>query len=260
VAERAAQAILEVYAQDFTSEAKSDGSPVTVADLAAHHIILDGLAALTPGVPMVSEESAAPPLAERAGWARHWLVDPLDGTREFIQRNGEFTVNIALIEDGAPVLGVVLAPALALAYLGQRGVGAYKRLADGSLLPLRCRTPAQPPAMVVSRSHREPGVECLLQQLGAFTETSVGSSLKFCQIAEGRADCYPKPGNICEWDTAAGQCVLVAAGGQVLALPTLEPLRYGGREDFRLPSFLAVGDCDPSWPVALAAGMRRETT
>lgn len=255
IAQRAAAAILEVYRQDFTNEAKDDGSPVTVADLAAHHVILEGLTALTPEIPVVSEESAAPLLAERSGWNRHWLVDPLDGTREFIKKNGEFTVNIALIDNGLPVLGVVLAPALDVAYLGERGVGAFKQVGQGARARLQCRAPAEPPAMVVSRSHREPGVERVLQFLGSYSEASVGSSLKFCQIAEGLADCYPKPGNICEWDTAAGQCVLEAAGGQVLALPDLQALRYGGREDFRLPSFLAVGACDRAWPKALATAM-----
>lgn len=254
LAQAAGEAILTVYAQDFSSEAKGDGSPVTVADLAAHHVIVDGLALLTPGVPVVSEESPAPPLAERAGWPQHWLVDPLDGTREFIKKNGEFTVNIALIEGGKTVLGVVLAPALGQIYAAASGLGAW-RIEGVQRTRLSTRPLPAKPMMMVSRSHREPATERLLAAAGDYEEASVGSSLKFCRIAEGLADCYPKPGNICEWDTAAAQCVLEAAGGAVLALPGLQPLAYGRREDFRLPSFLAVGQAGGSWPAQLAAAL-----
>ncbi|CAH0168668.1 3'(2'),5'-bisphosphate nucleotidase CysQ [Roseomonas sp. CECT 9278] len=207
-------------------QAKADGSPLTQADLAAHDAILAGLAAACPDLPVVSEEDAA-----RAGTAPDGpfiLVDPLDGTREFISGNGEFTVNIALIDAGAPVAGVVLAPALGRMWVGVQGAGAAASGPDGApQRPILVRAPAPPGLVAVaSRSHRDAETESFLAGLPIAGLRSVGSSLKFCLVAEGEADVYPRFGPTMEWDTAAGQAVLEAAGGRVVC-PDGTPFRYG---------------------------------
>ena len=242
----AGAAIMRVYAQDFSVETKSDNSPVTAADMAAHHIISAGLAALTPQIPVLSEEAADIPWAIRSSWTRWWLVDPLDGTREFIKKNGEFTVNIALIDRGVPVLGVVYAPALDYLVHAQRDVGCWMR-SDGDDMPLASARPAPMPLRVAaSRSHLDARTQRVLERIGEHEKLGLGSSLKFCRIAEGRADVYPRFGPTSEWDTAAGQCVLDAAGGCVLGLDG-EPFRYNRGESLLNPDFIALGDPDLPW-------------
>jgi 3'(2'), 5'-bisphosphate nucleotidase len=245
LAREAATAIMAIYATPFVARAKDDRSPVTDADEAAETIILAGLKRLTPDIPVVAEELATRGEAPSVGSGRFWLVDPLDGTREFIERNGEFTVNIALIEQGRPVLGIVLAPAQEIAWLGMPG-GAlrFDRLnPDGK--PIAARSvPKVGPMVLVSRNHREPAVDTWLQQLVAPETRTVGSSLKFCQIAEGSGDLYPRFASISEWDTAAGQAVLEAAGGAVVTWDTTYkqgPALPYGKTNFRNPPFLARG-------------------
>jgi 3'(2'), 5'-bisphosphate nucleotidase len=251
LARAAATAIMQVYSTDFAVEHKSDASPLTAADRAAHAIIVAGLQRLTPTVPVLSEESepAQHAFDERRRWQSHWLVDPLDGTREFIKRNGEFTVNIALIEAHRPVLGVVLAPALAMAtYAGVVGHGAWRwRGAEASREAIRVRTHAPDrPVVVGSRSHGNDAMGALLDRLGPHTLEPVGSSLKFCRLAEGSADFYPRLGPTSEWDTAAGQAVIESAGGSVIGL-TGEPLQYNTRATLLNPNFLAFGDVSKDW-------------
>ncbi len=244
----AAQAILRVYATEFTVEHKADTSPLTEADRAAHGIITRGLARLTPGIPVLSEESPASQheFARRRQWPDLWLVDPLDGTREFVNRNGEFTINIALVRNHLPVLGLVMAPALDLAYGGTRGAGAWRRQ-RGATQPIGVQRPARAqPVIAGSRSHRGASLDAMLSRLGTHTLLSVGSALKLCLVAEGTADLYPRLGDTFEWDTAAGQAVLEAAGGAVVDLEG-RPLRYNERESLRNPHFLACGDSAREW-------------
>lgn len=248
IAHEAGAAIMAVYATAFTARSKDDRSPVTDADDAAETIILAGLRKLTPEIPVVAEELAARGEAPDVGEGAFWLVDPLDGTREFIERNGEFTVNIALVEQGRPVLGIVLAPALEVAWLGgPEGARRFDKLhPEGRAIRAR-PVPKVAPLVLVSRNHREAAVDTWLQQQMAPETRTVGSSLKFCQIAEGAADFYPRFATISEWDTAAGQAVLEAAGGQVLVWdgpadnPRIgAPLHYG-KPKFRNLPFLARG-------------------
>lgn len=247
IARRAGAAILAVYARDFEVEAKADRSPLTEADLAAHALIRDGLAALAPAIPLLSEESAPEDLTERRSWQRYWLVDPLDGTREFVKRNGEFTVNIALIESGRTVFGVVYAPVLDALYWAQAGQGSWLRPVEGEDIQLSAQRPAPRPLRVaVSRSHLDPKSAAMIEQLQQPLQVPLGSSLKFCRLAEGQVDLYPRFGPTGEWDTAAGQCVLEEAGGAVLGLDG-QPLRYNQREGLINPDFIALGDLDLPW-------------
>jgi 3'(2'), 5'-bisphosphate nucleotidase len=246
LARAAGAAIMKVYAGDFAVEHKDDRSPLTAADLAAHRLIVDGLTTMTPELPVLSEESASVPWAERRRWTRYWLVDPLDGTREFVKKNGEFTVNIALIEGAASTFGVVYAPALDELHYGIRGVGAFVR--DGANdVPIISRRPAIAPLRVAaSRSHMDPRTAAALARMGEAQTQGLGSSLKFCRIAEGRIDVYPRFGPTSEWDTAAAQCVLEAAGGAVLTLDG-QPLRYNTKDSLLNPDFIALGDADLPW-------------
>lgn len=247
LAAEAGEAILEIYRGDFDVSHKGDDSPLTAADLAAHERIEAGLAKLTPEIPRLSEEGGDTPYATRRTWRRYWLIDPLDGTKEFIKRNGQFTVNIALIEDGEPVLGVVHAPDLAITWYGSAGRGAFLRRDGGP--PEALRTDAARtarPRVLVSRSHRGPEVDALLERLPDYEPVVMGSSLKFCVIAEGEADFYPRLGPTSEWDTAAGHAVLAAAGGQVTDT-TGAPLRYNAKDSLLNPHFLAFGDASHDW-------------
>lgn len=211
---------------------KADNSPVTAADIAAHHVILDGLNRMTPDIPVLSEESPVS-WPERQQWQRYWLVDPLDGTKEFIRRNGEFTVNIALIEQGVPVAGVVYAPATDLMYFAAEGK-AWKET-QGARRQIQVQQ-ANPPLVVVSRSHADSELKEYLQQLGEHQTTSVGSSLKFCLVAEGKAQLYPRFGPTNIWDTGAGHAVAKAAGAHVTDW-TGKTLDYTPRESFLNPGF-----------------------
>ncbi len=244
----ASTAILEVYAGAHDVEYKADDSPITRADRAAHDILSARLELLAPSVPVLSEEAeAAHDRAVRGAWRELWLVDPLDGTKEFIGRNGEFTVNVALVRDHEPVLGVVAAPALGLTYFAARGQGAYRsQTGNGGTEPIRVRPAADPLVVVGSRSHRGDSLDGLLSRLGPHELRPMGSALKFCLVAEGSADFYPRLGPTSEWDTAAAQAVLEVAGGSVTTLDG-QPLRYNGRDTLLNPSFIAFGDRSRHW-------------
>ena len=247
VAAAAAQEILAVYDTDFGVRRKEDHSPLTEADMAAHHCIVDGLGCLDPAWPVITEESAKLPFAERAQWRDYWLVDPLDGTREFVKRNGEFTVNIALISEHDPVLGVVLVPVTGDCYFAARGLGAFKREGAGKAQVIQVRKrPADHLVVAGSRSHGTPSTADFIQRLGRTELIAIGSSLKSCLVAEGRADVYPRFGPTSEWDTAAAQCIVEEAGGQ-LTDQALEPLRYNTKDSLLNPSFLAFGDAAEDW-------------
>jgi 3'(2'), 5'-bisphosphate nucleotidase len=248
IARRAGAAILEVYASgESAALSKADDSPLTAADLSAHRLIAAALRELTPGVPVLSEEGAATPYAERARWGRYWLVDPLDGTREFLSRNGQFTVNIALIEAHAPVLGVVQVPVSDTTYQGIPGVGAWRQAGAAPPEAIHVQPRAAAPVRVVgSRSHRGDSLDAFLERVGAFELKAIGSSLKFCLVAEGSADVYPRLGPTSEWDTAAAHAVAVAAGGTVVQLSG-EPLRYNDKAELINPFFVAYGDRQRDW-------------
>jgi 3'(2'), 5'-bisphosphate nucleotidase len=249
IARRAGEEILVIYKGELTAIAKADGSPLTAADQASNDTILAGLASLTPGVPVLSEESAGVPWRERCGWTRYWLVDPLDGTKEFLKRNGDFTVNIALIEAGRPTLAVVHAPARGITYFAAAGAGAFRQDGGTPARRIRARRPrSEPPRVVASRSHRGELLDAWLQRLGAHEVVSVGSSLKFCMVAEGLADLYPRLGPTMEWDTAAGQCVAECAGASVLDAEGA-PLACNRGESLVNPHFIVNGD--PTTTVAI---------
>jgi 3'(2'), 5'-bisphosphate nucleotidase len=246
LARDAGTAIMRVYVRDFDVEHKDDHSPLTEADMASHHLISDVLAQVAPQWPLLSEESAAIDWSVRQQWQRYWLVDPLDGTREFIKKNGEFTVNIALVEAGEPVFGVIYAPALDEMYWGQRGLGAFIR-DGGEDVPLASRRPATSPLRVAaSRTHRDPASAAAIERMGEVEPLGMGSSLKFCRMAQARMDVYPRFAPTSEWDTAAGQCILECAGGSVITLDGA-PLRYNTKASLLNPHFLALGDPSLPW-------------
>ncbi len=252
VAIEAGAAIMEVYATDFDVQSKDDESPLTKADLASHHIINGNLESLFPALPIISEEDGLPDFATRSTWDRYWLVDPLDGTKEFVNRNGEFTVNIALIENGRPTLGIVHVPVSGETYIGFEGQGAEKRLASGERSEIQVAAHSRDPAKIVgSRSHRSPDLQAYLDRLGDTELVAMGSSLKFCVVAEGGADLYPRLGLTSEWDTAAAQAVVEQAGGSVVTLDGA-PMRYNTKDDILNPHFMVIGPADRDWLAALA--------
>ncbi len=254
LARKAGDAILEVYASDFDVQSKDDESPLTQADLAAHRRIIAGLAELTPDVPVISEESGLPPFAERSRWPTYWLIDPLDGTREFVNRNGEFTVNIALVAGGRPVVGVVHVPVQGKTYVGCEGHGAELRAEGAEPRPIRvAKSSAQPVRVVGSRSHRGASLDAFIENLGDCELVPMGSSLKFCVVAEGGADVYPRLGPTSEWDTAAAQAVVEQAGGSVVTLDG-KPLKYNQKEAILNPHFLVIGATDHDWLALLPDG------
>lgn len=240
VVRQAGEAVLAVYHTDFAVCGKADASPVTEADERAEALITPALQVLLPGVPVVAEEAVANGHRPEVG-EMFWLVDPLDGTKEFISRNGEFTVNVALVQSGRPVLGVVLAPALGRLYAGADGLGAWVQEGRGALQTMAAR---QPPAegltVVASRSHGDAAaLEAFLHGRRVAALKNAGSSLKLCLLAAGEADCYPRLGRTMEWDIAAGHAVLQAAGGAVLTQEG-QPMHYG-KPGFENPHFVAWG-------------------
>jgi len=252
IARAAGSRILEVYEGDFAVETKADRTPLTAADRAAHTLIVQELGRLTPGIPVWSEESPAPPPAQRHRWSWYWLVDPLDGTREFIRRNGEFTVNIALLRGHEPLLGIIHVPVQGRDYWGGPGLGAWRRDGSGEPRAISVRRPAaQPPRVAGSRSHAGSGLARFLGDLGPHELLSMGSSLKFCLVAEGAADLYPRLGPTAEWDTAAGQAIVEGAGGVVIDAAG-RPLRYNSRDEALNPDFVACADRLAPWPGLLA--------
>lgn len=243
---RAGEAILPFWRADVAVTAKSDDSPVTAADIAAHEVIVAGLTALDPSIPVLSEEDASIPQSVRAGWQRWWLVDPLDGTKEFISGSEEFTVNIALIENGQVVFGVVSMPTNGRFYVGGAGLGAWRGDKGGTPVAIQVRDvpgPGEAFTVVASRRHSSPEQERLLSglsaSLGELQLANIGSSLKFCLLAEGAADCYPRLAPTSQWDTAAAQGVLEGAGGEVLSLNG-EAFCYPARETLLNEFFLAL--------------------
>lgn len=245
IALNAGHAVMAVYQREFSVEEKADNSPLTEADQAAHEIIVRELQELTPAIPVLSEEDVAGFSGPDAD-ERYWLVDPLDGTKEFIKRNGEFTVNIALVEHGRPVLGVVVAPAMGVTYLAAANEGAFKVAAEGKRQPIRTadRPAAGTPWRVVgSRSHPSPDLAQWLAELGKHEMLAMGSSLKLCLVAEGAADVYPRLGPTCLWDTAAAQAVVEQAGGRVTRLDG-NPLGYATPAETLNPHFLVWGNAE----------------
>ena len=235
IARLAGERILQIYQDDFDVQLKADASPLTEADLAAHHIITQGLSELTPAIPILSEEDANIDWAVRQTWQQYWLVDPLDGTKEFIKKNGEFTVNIALIENGNPILAVVYAPVLDKLYFSDKS-DAFLTTAEQANIPLRvCNTNGRL-KVLVSRSHPSTMLSAYLDKLGNYETLEVGSSLKFCLIAEGLANLYPRLGPTMEWDTAAGHCIAEKAGAKVCELDG-QALVYNQKESLLNPFF-----------------------
>lgn len=246
---QASDRILEIYGRaDFGIEHKEDASPLTEADLASHHVLMDALEALTPDIPVLSEESADIDFERRRHWAKLWVVDPLDGTREFIKRNGEFTINVALVENHSPVLGVIAVPVTGVVYTGVVGSGAQRWTDWSQSESIHTRRPKPDvPIVLGSRSHANPRSEAYFSSLGAHERLSRGSALKFCSVAAGEADFYPRLGPTSEWDTAAGEAIVTAAGGRVW-LPDGRAMRYNARESLLNGDFLVAGDPDACWP------------
>ncbi len=249
IAKQAGTDMMAVYSSaDICVSSKADNSPLTLADLAAHRVIVAGLSKLTPEIPILSEEAADIPYAERSKWTKFWLVDPLDGTKEFINRNGEFTVNIALIENGVPVLGVVYAPVLDVCYYGAHGSGAFKEHGQSAAQPITAKSTlaGETIKVVASRSHFDARTEAFLENLGNYECISMGSSLKLCLVAEGAAHFYPRLGLTMEWDIAAAHAVVNAAGGVILNHEGKE-LRYN-KSDSHNPEFFVFAAIDTALP------------
>lgn len=248
LAKQAGKKILSYYHSDFKVKYKADNSPVTVADIAAHEFICQALNHLTPEIPILSEELQIANFAERQRWQRYWLIDPLDGTKEFLEKNGEFTINIALIEKNEPVLGVVYVPVFDFCYFAENECGAFKQIAEQMPVPLHTCTwkKNSPITMIISRRHGIASLQSFFKQFSALNLIRCGSALKFCWVAEGFADLYPRFTPTCEWDTAAGQCILKEAGGLVIDYQG-QILRYNATNSLRNAAFLAVGDKAHHW-------------
>ncbi len=247
IAQLAGERIVEVYGSDFDVEIKSDNTPVTTADLAAHDIIIDKLQQLTPCLPVLSEESDDISFEERNRWPSYWLVDPLDGTREFLRRNGEFSVNIALVHNNVPIAGVIYAPVLDVSYFATRGMGVFKQTGSSEPQPIHVRNASSPVTVAKSRSPKiGPRLQYFLDDLGEHEEIPMGSALKSCLVAEGAADIYARLGPTGEWDTGAAQCIVEEAGGYIRDIHS-QNLTYNERESLINPAFLVFGDDRIDW-------------
>jgi len=253
IARLAGQKILDIYDSDFDVQKKADKTPLTAADMAAHHIIVNRLSELTPEIPVLSEESDSVPFATRKQWRRYWLVDPLDGTREFIKHNGEFSVNIALIEDHKSIIGVVYAPVLQLDYFAWHDGGAYKLEAGKKHTRIHVRPLSDTLTVAGSRSHGSERQQAFIEKLGEVDLITMGSSLKSCLVAEGLADIYPRLGPTSEWDTAAAQCIVEEAGGY-MTRTDMRPLRYNTRDSLLNPEFFVFGDNRRDWSRYMPSG------
>lgn len=264
ICRQAGREILAIYeGTDFEVETKDDDSPLTAADLASHRAIVEGLAEIAPDIPVLSEESDGFPWSQRRSWQRYFLVDPLDGTKEFVSRNGEFTVNVALIHGNVPVLGVVYVPVKDVLYAGFQHEGGRQAFVErgGERLPIQCRALSErlaqghPLTVVASRRHGgEALAECMTRLERHFSEIetkNMGSSLKFCLVAEGEADFYPRLAPTSEWDTAAAQAVVEGAGGRVVDT-AFSPLAYNSKDDILNPHFYVLGDTRFDWQKVLA--------
>lgn len=250
IARDAGKAILAIYDAGFSIEEKADKSPLTDADMASHNLIIKRLSELTPDIPILSEESAKLPFEERASWETYWLVDPLDGTREFIKRNGEFTVNIALIHQHKSIIGVINVPVLDVDYFAWENGGSFKSEQGGAATPISVKkldsTPDTPLNVAGSRSHGSEMMQHYIEKLGAVEMISMGSSLKFCLVAEGRADLYPRLGLTSEWDTAAAHCIVEQSGGYITKTD-MTPLEYNTKDSLLNPFFFVFGDNSRDW-------------
>lgn len=238
----AGDAILNEYKSDIKIEKKEDSSPVTNADLISNEIINENLEKLTPGIPIVSEENSNISFEKRKSWDRYWLIDPLDGTKEFIKKNGEFTVNIALIVHNEAQIGLINAPVMKNIFWGHKEHGAYMQNQNGVITQLKVtKKIGNIRRIAISRSHKSDNLKRYLRKIKKYKEIGIGSSLKFCLVANGDADYYPRLGPTSEWDTAAGQAILESAGGSVLKLSG-DPLKYNLKESFLNPSFFAINE------------------
>lgn len=247
LAKQAGERIMTVYEQDFSILQKKDETPVTEADMAAHAIIDDGLEEIAAEYPVLSEESTSIPFEDRVRWRTYWLVDPLDGTREFIKRNGEFTVNIALIDNHRSVLGAIYAPVLGTSYYATKGMGAYKQEADREAVRIHVAKQRRDKIIVAgSRSHPSERLKIFLNNLPDYELLSIGSSLKSCLVAEGAADIYARLGPTSEWDTAAAQCIVEEAGGHITDT-NMQTLAYNTKESLLNPHFFVFGDTKTNW-------------
>ena len=246
IAQHAGERIMAIYnSPEFKIENKGDNSPLTAADLASHHYIVDSLTQLTPDIPILSEESAKLPYSERAQWTTYWLVDPLDGTREFIKKNGEFSVLIALIHNQQAVLGVVHAPALNETWYASRGQGAFKQTGNDTQA-IKVSATHKPLRVVGSKSHRDPLMPEFLAYIGEHDYQVLGSILKACWVAEGKCDLYPRLGPTSEWDTAAAQIIVEEAGGHFLQTD-MQPMRYNTKDSLLNPYFFVFGRDFKDW-------------
>ncbi|PIE83160.1 MAG: 3'(2'),5'-bisphosphate nucleotidase [Candidatus Contendobacter odensis] len=248
IARAAGRCIMDVYASSFSVTEKADQSPVTEADLAAHQCLLKGLADLTPDIPILSEEAPDICFAERSRWERLWLIDPLDGTREFIRRSDQFSINIALIHRHEAIFGLILSPVDGVCYHAWRGGGAYKRIRNQTIQPIQASHTCHQPVRITSSlaSYRSRRLQDYLNDLGDYQHLFLGSALKSCWVAEGKADLYPRFGPTGEWDTAAAQIIVEEAGGQMTDM-CLRPLRYNTRPILINPDFFAFGDINRNW-------------
>ena len=247
IARDAGKKILDVYNGEYDVEHKEDDSPLTTADIAAHTTITKALQALTPDIPILSEEAADIPFETRQTWSTYWLVDPLDGTREFIKRNGEFTVNIALIQDHRSILGVINVPVLGIDYFAYQGGGAFKSSHELDPQQIHSRKLSDGKIIIVgSRSHASEKLIDYLKSIGDHELVSMGSSLKSCLVAEGKADLYPRLGLTSEWDTAAAQCIVEEAGG-FMTKTDMKPMRYNTKDSLLNPEFFVFGDNSVDW-------------
>jgi len=246
--QQAGEKILDIYRDEIVVQIKEDSSPLTEADLASHRCLVDAIKGFELGFPIISEESGTELSFEiRNSWETYWLIDPLDGTKEFIKKNGEFTVNVALIHNHEPVLGVVYVPVYGQCYYAAKGLGAFKKTKDNSTVKIRAKSRAsERPTVVGSRSHKTGALAEFLEKLGDHEIISMGSSLKFCLVAEGAADLYPRMGLTSEWDTAAAHCIVEQAGGEITLLDG-KPLLYNTKDSYLNPFFLVYGDRSRDW-------------
>lgn len=247
IAYQAGKVIMEIYDAGFAVEEKSDHTPVTEADVAANNIIESSLRELTPHLPILTEEAKPIPYSERKKWQRYWLIDPLDGTREFIKRNGEFTVNMALIDGDESVMGVVYAPVIGVLYYAAKGQGAFKQVSINKPVAIRAKENCSGKTIVAcGRSLPSKEIKAFLHNLGEHEVIRVGSALKSCMVAEGKADLYPRLGPTSEWDTAAAQCIVEEAGGAITDT-AMQRLRYNTKDELLNPHFFVAGDRSIKW-------------
>jgi len=238
IAQEAGSAILKIYNSDFDYKLKKDLSPITEADNISHKIIMERLKILTPKIPIISEENSEIPYEIRSRWKKYWLVDPLDGTKEFIKKNGDFTVNIALIHNNTPIFGVIYIPVKNETYWGSKINGSFYSNSNNNIKQIHVsKDNNNPIRLVTSRSHPSEMLNQLLEKIVDYEILKVGSSIKFCYVASGQAECYPRFGPTSEWDTAAGEAIVSFAGGDVITSAG-DSINYNAKEDYLNPNFI----------------------